>query len=88
MKLENFTIRETRKGLMKKEFSCTELTRAYLDKIKKENKKYNTFLNLTEKLALEQAKKVDEKISQRSKIGPLEGIPVAIKDNILVENYK
>ena len=88
MKLENFTIEKAHKGLMKKEFSCTELTRAYLDKIKKENKKYNAFLALTDKLALEQAKKVDEKISYQEKIGPLEGIPIAIKDNILVEDYK
>ena len=73
---------------MKKEFSCIELIRAYLDKIKKENKEINDFLEITEKLALEQAEKVDEKISQREKIGPLEGIPIAIKDNILVKDYK
>jgi len=82
------TIKEAREGFIKKKFSCLELTRAYLNKIKKENKKYNNFLNLTEKLALDQAKKVDEKIARRQKIGPLEGIPIAIKDNILVENYK
>ena len=88
MKLENLTIKLAREGFIKKKFSCLELTRAYLNKIKKENKKYNNFLNLTEKLALDQAKKVDEKIARRQKIGPLEGIPIAIKDNILVEDYK
>ncbi len=82
------TIELARKGLIKKEFSALELTRAYLNKIKKENKKYNDFLNLTEKLALEQAKKTDEKIIRKQKINPLEGIPLAIKDNILVEDYK
>jgi aspartyl-tRNA(Asn)/glutamyl-tRNA(Gln) amidotransferase subunit A len=81
-------IKEAREGFIKKKFSCLELTRAYLNKIKKENKKYNNFLNLTEKLAVEQAQKVDQKISKRQKLGPLEGIPIAIKDNILVENYK
>lgn len=81
-------IEEAREGFIKKKFSCLELTRDYLNKIKKENKKYNDFLNLTEKLAIEQAKKVDEKISRRQKIGPIEGIPIAIKDNILVEDYK
>ena len=86
-KLPN-SIEETRKGFIKKQFSCLELTKAYLYKIKKENKSLNNFLNLTEKLALEQAIKVDEKISQREKIGPLEGIPIAIKDNILVEGFK
>ena len=88
MKLENLTIKSARQGFIKKKFSCLELTRAYLNKIKKENKKYNNFLNLTEKLALDQAKKVDEKIVRRQKISFLEGIPIAIKDNILVEDYK
>jgi len=86
-KLPN-NISETHKGLIKKEFSCLELTKSYLDKIKKENKKYNTFINLTEKLAIGQAKKVDDKIASREKIKLLEGIPISIKDNILVEGYK
>jgi len=80
-------INEAHKGLIKKEFSAVELTKFYLNKIKKENKKYNNFLNLTEKLALEQAKKVDNKIGRGEKIEGLEGIPIAIKDNILVEDY-
>jgi len=87
MKFLNLTIKETHKGLIEKEFSCLELTKSYLNKIKKENKKLNTFLTLTDKLALDQAKKVDEKIACQEKIGALEGTPMAIKDNILVEGY-
>jgi len=82
------TIEQAHEGLMKKEFSCIELIRAYLDKIKKENKELNDFLGLTEDLAEKQAKKVDDKISRREKIGPLEGIPIAVKDNILVKDYE
>lgn len=81
-------IKEAHSGLIKKEYSCNELIRFYLDKIKKENAELNDFLNLTEKLALEQAKKVDDKIADGEKIGQLEGAPVAIKDNILVEGHK
>ncbi len=84
----NFTIETAHQGLMQKEFSAVELAKFYLDKIKKENEKYNAFLTITEKLALEQAKKVDEKIANREKIGELEGVPIAIKDNILVEGEK
>lgn len=84
----NPTIQSAHKSLIKKEFSAVELAKFYLDKIKKENDKLNDFLSLTEKLALEQAKKVDEKIADGEKIGQLEGIPMAIKDNILVEGYK
>jgi len=85
---KNLTIERAHRGLIKKEFSAVELTRFYLDKIKKENKKYNAFISLTEGLALEQARKVDDKIARREKIKPLEGIPIAVKDNILVEGYK
>jgi len=88
MKLEKLTIESAHRGLEKKEFSCVELTQSYLDKIKKENKNINDFLLITDKLALSQAKKVDEKISKNSKIGYLEGIPVAIKDSILVKDHK
>ena len=85
---KNLTIERAHRGLIKKEFSAVELTRFYLDKIKKENKKYNAFISLTEGLALEQARKVDDKIARREKIKPLEGIPIAVKDNILVDGYK
>ncbi len=88
MDLNNLTIESAHKGLIKKQFSSLELTRFYLDKIKKENNKLNDFLSLTEKLALEQAKKVDEKLADDEGIGELEGIPIAIKDNILVEGHK
>jgi len=88
MKVENLTIESARRGLMKKEFSASELVKFYLDKIKKQNKEINDFLEITSDLAIEQAKKVDDKISRRDKIGPIEGIPMAIKDNILVDGYK
>jgi len=88
MKLDNLTIESAHRGLIKKEFSAVELVKFYLNKIKKENKEINDFLEITEKLALEQAEKVDDKISRREKIKPIEGIPMAIKDNILVEGYK
>jgi len=87
MELENLTIEKIHKGLMKKEFSAKELVRFYLDKIRKE-KDLNDFLTITDKLALEQAEKIDDKISRREKVEKLEGIPIALKDNILVQGHK
>ncbi|MDP2934753.1 MAG: Asp-tRNA(Asn)/Glu-tRNA(Gln) amidotransferase subunit GatA [bacterium] len=87
MELENLTIEKIHKGLMKKEFSAKELVKFYLDKIKKE-KDLNDFLTITDKLALKQAEKIDDKISRREKVEKLEGIPIALKDNILVQEYK
>ncbi len=87
MNLKNLTIESARRGMIKKEFTCTELAQACLDNIKKDNKEINDFLEITEKLALKQAKKIDDKIERGEKIEGLEGIPIAIKDNILVEGY-
>lgn len=88
MALNQLTIRQAHQGLKNREFSATELTTAVLEQIKKMDKQIHAYLTLTEALALEQAKKVDEKIKKREQIGILEGIPIAIKDNILVEGIK
>jgi len=86
MELKNLTIRDIRGGLMKKEFSAWELTAAHLDKIEKENDEIFAFLHIARDLAISQAKAVDEKIKNGEQIGILEGIPMAVKDNIMVQD--
>ena len=88
MELGNLTISKTHQGLIKKEFSALEVCQAYLEKLKKEDKKINAFLTVTENLALSQAKKVDEMILEGREIPILAGIPMAVKDNMLVENIR
>ncbi len=88
MELIDFTIKEAREGLVKKEFSATELAGAYLDKIEKENDIFFAYLGVTRDLALAQAKGIDEKIKKGEELNPLSGIPMAIKDIILVEGAK
>jgi aspartyl-tRNA(Asn)/glutamyl-tRNA(Gln) amidotransferase subunit A len=84
----DLTISQAHKGLKEKKFSAVELYSAYLDRIKKENKKNFAFLTVSEESTLFQAKKVDDLISKNKKISLLTGIPAAIKDNILVENLR
>jgi len=86
--MENLTIKEINKGLRDKKFSAVELLKHYLDKIKKEDKKISSFVNITEDLALEQAKRADEAIAKKENISELCGVPLAIKDNILIEGQK
>jgi aspartyl-tRNA(Asn)/glutamyl-tRNA(Gln) amidotransferase subunit A len=86
--LNNLTILEAHQGLKKKEFSVTELIRSCLEQIKKENKKINAFITVLEKQAIEAAKKNDQKIRQGESISYLTGIPLAIKDNILIEDIR
>jgi len=87
MKLEELTIEQTAAGLRKKEFSAVDVCKAYLNKIKKDNKNIFAYLLVDEKGALAQAKAADDLIS-KNKGSILTGIPVAIKDNILIEGLK
>ena len=80
-------ISELHNLLSEKKVSASEITNAHLEHLKKNDSKTNAFLNITEDLALKQAKSVDEKISSGQPLGPLSGIPIAIKDNICVEGY-
>lgn len=88
MKLNELTIKEAHEGLAAKKFSSVELAEACLAEIKKLNKKLNVFITVDEKGALVAAKKADKKIAAGEEIGILEGVPVAIKDNILVKDIR
>ena len=81
-------IAQIHQSLIKKEFSALELCQKYLERIKKFDQKIKSFLTLSEDLAISQAKKIDEMISQGREIPILAGIPCAIKDIILIEGLK
>jgi len=88
MELFELDIKKSYQGLKKKEFSAVELAKAYLNRIKSEDKKISAFLDVTEKLALSQAKEADDLISKKKDIPVLTGIPLAVKDVIMVKGVK
>lgn len=88
MELTKLTISQAHQGLKKKKFSAVELIKAYLNKIQEKDKEISAFLTITENLALEKARWIDDKILKKEEIDILSAIPCAIKDNILVEGEK
>lgn len=72
--------------LTKKEVSCQEITEKYFEAIEKDDEKIKSYVSLTKEEALDTARKVDEKIHKNEKLMPLEGIPMALKDNICTKN--
>jgi len=86
--LTNLTIKQANNSLKNKDFSATELTQAYLDKIKEKDKDINAYISVCEKLAISQAKKVDEKIAKNEPLSDIEGIPCAIKDNMMIKGER
>jgi len=81
-------IQELHDKLINQEITAVQLVEDYFKVIQEKDSKIQAFLTLTKVQALEEAEKVDEKINRGGKIGILEGIPYAIKDNILVKGVK
>lgn len=70
-------------GLAKGHFSSVELTQHLLDRIERHDEAIQSFIHISEH-ALEQAHASDRRRRRRGAIlGPLDGIPVALKDNYL-----
>ena len=71
----------------KRELSPLELLQDLLKKIKKEDKEYHSFLFLTEELAFSLAKSAEKEIL-KGDFHPLCGVPLSVKDNILIKGEK
>jgi aspartyl-tRNA(Asn)/glutamyl-tRNA(Gln) amidotransferase subunit A len=84
--VKNMTIEKAGEMLKKGELTSTDLVSACLKNITEKNKELNVFLEVFSD-ALEQAKKADEMI-KAGKGTKLTGIPIAIKDNILITGHK
>jgi aspartyl-tRNA(Asn)/glutamyl-tRNA(Gln) amidotransferase subunit A len=82
MSLAFSEVSELHEKLKNKEISSVELTKLFLQRIKKYGGKdeLNAFLTITEEQALEQAKEADKIIASGENFGVLTGIPYAIKD--------
>ncbi|OHA92642.1 MAG: glutaminyl-tRNA synthase (glutamine-hydrolyzing) subunit A [Candidatus Zambryskibacteria bacterium RIFCSPLOWO2_12_FULL_39_45] len=86
MDLKNLTITKARKALDAKEFSAVDLASAYLTEIEKKNPELNAYLEVYDDV-LEQAKTADQRIA-KGESHPLLGIPLAIKDNIVIDGKR
>lgn len=77
------TIKQIRTMLDSKECSAVELVQAYLDAIEKHDNTIHAYLEVYGDV-LEQAKQADTRLAA-GETSPLLGVPIAIKDNILIE---
>lgn len=87
MDISSIKLRDMRKALDEKKISSAELTKAYLDNIKKYDDKLECYITVTEEGALAQAEKA-QIIIDKGEAKDLTGIPLAIKDNICTEGVR
>lgn len=71
----------------RRKISSVELTKFYLDRLRRYDPTLYCVMNLTESLAIKQAEKADREIAAGKIRGPLHGIPWGAKDLISVPGY-
>jgi aspartyl-tRNA(Asn)/glutamyl-tRNA(Gln) amidotransferase subunit A len=86
--MENFSIKQINKGLREKEFSAVELADFFLKQIKEKDQKISAFVSILEDNAKKSAQEVDKIISEGKEISSMAGVPMAIKDNIMIRGER
>lgn len=81
------TIKKTNELLLRKEISAFDLTKEFFDYIEEKDKEIGAYLTLQKEEALKMANEIDQKIARGEKISLLGGVPMAVKDNILVKGW-
>ena len=88
MKNHDLTLLQAADMLKNRKITSLELTRSAIERIEQTERYIKAFVTHTFDSALEQAKKVDEAISEGKSLPSLAGIPMAIKDNICTKDVK
>jgi Asp-tRNA(Asn)/Glu-tRNA(Gln) amidotransferase A subunit family amidase len=83
-----YSITELAELLRTRKISSTELTKFYLERLKKGDKQLHCVISLTEELALKQAAQADAEIKAGKYRGLLHGIPYGAKDLLATRGYK
>jgi Asp-tRNA(Asn)/Glu-tRNA(Gln) amidotransferase A subunit family amidase len=83
-----YTIPQLASLIRNKKISSLELTQFFIDRLNKYNPILQCTITITEEMALEQAKKMDQELANGNYRGILHGIPYGVKDLMSVEGYK
>jgi aspartyl-tRNA(Asn)/glutamyl-tRNA(Gln) amidotransferase subunit A len=79
------TLAELRAGVVEGRVKAADLAREYYERIEKKNPLLNVYLSLTKERALAQAERVDTMAKKGDPLPPLAGVPVGIKDVLVMK---
>lgn len=85
--LSFYSIGELAHLLKTRQITSTQLTKMYLERLKKYGPKLHCVITLTEERALAEAKKADEEIAAGKYRGMLHGVPYGVKDLLSTKTY-
>ena len=82
------TVAELAQLIESREVSPVEVTQAYLDRIDDLDFKFNAYLAVSRREALEAAREAEDAIARGDYRGPMHGIPVAVKDQLWTKGVR
>jgi aspartyl-tRNA(Asn)/glutamyl-tRNA(Gln) amidotransferase subunit A len=88
MSIFSLSIGQMHDLLTRREISSRELTLRYLERIERENAKFNAFTTVCADEALRSADSADERIREGENITPILGIPMGVKDNLCTSGVR
>ncbi|MFQ5532395.1 MAG: Asp-tRNA(Asn)/Glu-tRNA(Gln) amidotransferase subunit GatA [Candidatus Methylomirabilales bacterium] len=85
MQLYELTIHELQEKLRRREVTAGQVLRAFLTRIAQQEDKVQAYMSVTGREALGMATRLDRRLERGDPVGPLAGVPLAIKDVICTQ---
>lgn len=85
---QKLTIRQLHDGLTRKQFSAREVVEDIFQSIDARDPEIGAYVSIHKSDALERADTIDVKIKNGEEIDAVGGLPIALKDNMLVHGWK
>ena len=82
------TVAELARLIESREVSPVEVTQAYLDRIDQLDFKFNAYLAVSRREAMQAARDAEDSIARGEYLGPMHGIPVAVKDQFWTKGIR
>jgi len=83
-----FPVTQLSQLIKKRKISSLELTKMYLERLKRYDTRLQCVITFTEDQAIKQAQQADKEIAAGKYRGPLHGIPWGAKDLLAIKGYK
>ena len=80
MDLTQLTLSSARELVARREITAQALVSAHLERIRTHDPEINSYLTVTKALALQQGEEADRALAAGEPLGPLHGLPIAVKD--------
>ena len=86
MELSSISISELVNKIKNKDYKTFDVINSYLKSIELLNPKLNCYVHIDKEKVLKRAEEIDETVNKGIDPGPLTGIPIAVKNNMVIEN--